>query len=812
VDFFIYLDRKYKHIEKKPPREIQSPLMPRSNFPFVGREQAFQSLFTSFCSRYELVGNKHPICSVFASPGQGKSRFCTEVLRLSNNKPAIDIAFESFDNNNKYKNSLKNFFQECIPIGVTFNHESTPIINEKNSEYDLDPSVGLNLRILWIYLFGENSYKWTTFYLEMKDVYLHFFKPEDSYVILEIIKWIREDSQRRLKIDNLPPVLLVLDEIIRGSGIQGKINENRLWRMINLFSHVMEELSASEYQVLFTTLNATSIEKMQYTPSQRPIYWLDLGLLSFGESVSFLRNESYFKMMIMEQPQVFSFCLSECNGHPRSIEFLSKKFASPSRSTSKAILDSVVNDLDMRYKRWGHSCFVGGDDAHESALTLALQMCPEFSKAEKFMAYGSLMTPLLHTGEQFCPIMTPIFMRLEVKDPKEPLKQLVSRILEIEESVNQLSFFSGKKFEFFHDNVEMIVRLVQYPRTSPISLRDYYCRSPNSHAIIPLKPNNLCSTITFLFPPKFDIYNSIPNIPSDEMVEKFKQYPNHIFVPSDETNVAVDSAYFEQDIKGNLWVISTQKKYTKPGATTYFTDKELVECYNDMKILWSKHVDKLGIDIDHVFFVFVCWREVSKDTQWKASNMPNCLLLTKESLKYFYSPTLAMRPQFFSDSTHSEIILREQDRIHSSTLPLQPLNPSHLSPQTQSSLLPKLLPPPALLFGQCITCIGKMRCLKAKELPNMVTDYGGTFISNTDPEVSDKVTFIVGSLKSLDEKKHSIFNKLQNVERNIGMVTGARFMDCIFTKKSPLPIPQTKLELFDVEHVEHVVDKKRKRR
>jgi hypothetical protein len=47
-----------------------------------------------------------------------------------------------------------------------------------------------------------------------------------------------------------------------------------------------------------------------------------------------------------------------------------------------------------------------------------------------------------------------------------------------------------------------------------------------------------------------------------------------------------------------------QKKYTKSNVSLYFIEKELVECYYDIKTLWSQYAEKLGIDIDHVFSVF----------------------------------------------------------------------------------------------------------------------------------------------------------------------------------------------------------------
>ena len=98
--------------------------------------------------------------------------------------------------------------------------------------------------------------------------------------------------------------------------------------------------------VMITTLDATPLLQSS-TRSGRPIKWIPLGLIHTEAATSLFRP--YFKMSTTEKRKVLLLCVSDCNGHGRSLEALGTTLA----ETTTGNLISSYSEI-MKHHHPGH--------------------------------------------------------------------------------------------------------------------------------------------------------------------------------------------------------------------------------------------------------------------------------------------------------------------------------------------------------------------------------------------------------------------------------------------------------------------------
>jgi hypothetical protein len=107
-------------------------------------------------------------------------------------------------------------------------------------------------------------------------------------------------------------ILLTVDELIKSAG-EKREYESNIDSILSEIGYCLNSLSSTKFNTTVCTLDVKPFTRMQ-TLSGRPIDWIILSPLSYPTAVS----------LFPEKTPALLQCISDCNGHPRSLQYLAK--------------------------------------------------------------------------------------------------------------------------------------------------------------------------------------------------------------------------------------------------------------------------------------------------------------------------------------------------------------------------------------------------------------------------------------------------------------------------------------------------------
>ncbi|GBC00031.1 hypothetical protein RclHR1_37100001, partial [Rhizophagus clarus] len=280
-----------------------------------GREDSFHKAYASIMEQYQTVqcGLEYsitgiddklffPLFALQSAPGGGKSYFLDEFASLKEDD--LDDFLRRCQHENFHYDDAKfitDQLRDSVSICISYNG-----ISSYNATIAGDgDEIGLVMRIIWSYFFDGKKLSWNSFYIKFKGKF-------DSLDILTTIKSIILHSGKS--------VLLCVDEIM-------KIDNEDHSSVVNLLNNLYipyKDLMLKEkvFKFIVSTLDASLLQDTQTTALGRPISWIPLRKLEFSESTALFSK--FIEELEENADRVFIIkkCISDCNGHPRTLESL----------------------------------------------------------------------------------------------------------------------------------------------------------------------------------------------------------------------------------------------------------------------------------------------------------------------------------------------------------------------------------------------------------------------------------------------------------------------------------------------------------
>ncbi|CAJ0845300.1 8105_t:CDS:2 [Entrophospora sp. SA101] len=500
------------------------------NFQRKGRDETLHGIYDYIVERYfrikkasdkgKSVGGKtyHHALTIQATPGGGKSFLLDELAALKN---------EDFDNYLRSKNHQHPFiiedeedccYNEAVNNVINMLHNSVAVCITYNghSAYNFDEFVddnierGLVMRILWSYFFDDGKLSWQNFCEKFKTNF-------ESLNIRTVVQSILYHSKKR--------VLLCIDEIMKilsGTDTnqkQAKVNKflNHLYNPYQEFAKDKEELI--KFNFILTTLDAVYVQS-NMTDSGRQIEWIPLRRLEISESAE-LFNE-VIRSLNLEENRLFVIkkCISDCNGHPRTLEKFYQVFNSNKEAqiihNYSSLIAILTNHIRDWYKNISFPVVKMALLGESVRLSHVINTNGEQLSISALVSSGDYINSLTEKSEaQFViPTLSPVSLQyfcLNNEDDGDAkiATKIIQRLLTTESSFDD-EVMDGRPFERFHANWELLYRVLR-ENGKKISLHEIYGLSDRDKEEIEIQLQR--KRIAYCheeieFPPNDTIYNS----------------------------------------------------------------------------------------------------------------------------------------------------------------------------------------------------------------------------------------------------------------------------------------------------------------
>ncbi|POG73797.1 hypothetical protein GLOIN_2v1772162 [Rhizophagus irregularis DAOM 181602=DAOM 197198] len=635
------------------------------NFEREGRDDALYQVYDYIYDRHCKISNAkspgakelHPLFALQSAPGGGKSFFFDELASLKDEDISRYLEKKHSERiNNENLKEVISIIRNSISICITYNG---------GSPYNGgDIRKGLIMRILWSYFFDENKLTWSVFCKKFGKCFVSL----DTYTAIDSI--IHHSGKS---------VLLCIDETMRvlpkGHGDLENIKTllNELYRPYRDFSRL-----ANKFYFVISTLDTLNVWSTQ-TDSQRPICWIPLRRLVLSESANLfrtlVRNLDEHRLFVIKK------CISDCNGHPRTLEKFYQVInvengddTTLNTDNYSSLMERLARNLKQLLGRISLPIVKIALFGKEKSLTDEIETKAGKSNLRDLISSGIYINSLTDEGEIFSviPTLSPVSLQyfcIYNKDSESEeitaIAKILRRLLTTESSFDE-EVMDGKPFEKFHTNWELLYRALQ-ENGKNVSLRNIYDLPDENWKKIEIqlqrKEIAYCHN-KIEFPPDGNIYDTNQNT--------FENLVDYIFVPKKSNNSGFDMVIFEKKSDGSGYIaINLECRFSYPNKKTTLESKEISEKYEHMKSKYLMHVKylsgtrnnvrweygrfydksavgKLKMSENDIYLVFVIWRNIGNLGNDILDN-ENIIIVNRDNLKKIYTPSLVTRPQFYSD-------------------------------------------------------------------------------------------------------------------------------------------------------------------
>jgi hypothetical protein len=337
------------------------------------------------------------------------------------------------------------------------------------------------------------------------------------------------------------PILLLVDEVM-------KFGEELATALLHNIAECLGK--SNNFETVISTLNPGPI-LAEKTNSGRKVVWLNLSPLSLEESLRLFKN-----FPLNDEAKL---AISDCNGHPRSLECIWHAF------TKTPTNESINHEFTMKIaiQNWG-SRYSQITPTH---LKVALEgkTLRVTDKVEGLLPITEIQTGIflnVNATTHFVPCLSPFALRVFIQesDPTDPVITLLMKLLQTEEG------FDWKEFEKFHGLWECLKRCIFEGRT--VSLNDFY-----------LVPDQ-------------DEFDDWPQFVLQKKKKKFLQtnfadakfelhyLESKLIIPG-AGNPGFDMVSFEVDIKTKaMCAVCIECRYSRPGACTMLKKSDVLSKYD----------------------------------------------------------------------------------------------------------------------------------------------------------------------------------------------------------------------------------------
>ncbi|GES92830.1 hypothetical protein GLOIN_2v1783590 [Rhizophagus clarus] len=637
-----------------------------------GREDSFHKAYVSIMEQYQTVqgGLKSsktgiddkmyfPLFALQSAPGGGKSYFLDEFASLKEDD--LDDFLRRCQHENFHYDDAKfitDQLRDSVSICISYNGMSS-----YNATIAGDgDEIGLVMRIIWSYFFDGIKLPWNSFYFKFKGKF-------DSLDILKTIKSIILHSGKS--------VLLCVDEIM-------KIDNENHSRVVNLLNSLYipyKDLMTKEkvFKFIVSTLDAPLLRNTQTTASGRPISWIPLRKLEFSESIAlfskFIEELERLGQENADRVFIIKKCISDCNGHPRTLEslysLLNGNETVLKTANFAAIIEMLINKITNDYITFPvvKLALLGEYvrlDEEVAVTTKNVLMVKDLITSGVYI--NSLTN--IEDSTQVIPTLNLVGLyyfctKNKVVGDAKAVAEILKNIFHTEDYFDTGSN-DGKAFEKFHMNWELLYRALQdsTEEKNEADLHEIYGLPSQGVKIITQRKNIVKLQRDIEFSPNGDIIDIKGNVIEDQDLEKY------MFVPIKSNNSGFEMAMFEKKANGRGYIaINIECRFSWPDSETTLSNK-IVDKYNRMKTKYLPHVKsgpqmvrrskgseveltdsrtcigKLGMVIEDIYLILVVWRNIGTLSREVMDN-ENIIVVKKENLEKIYSPSLVSRPQFY---------------------------------------------------------------------------------------------------------------------------------------------------------------------
>ncbi|CAG8442791.1 3544_t:CDS:2 [Funneliformis caledonium] len=429
------------------------------------------------------------------------------------------------------------------------------------------------------------------------------------------------------------PLLLCVDEIMKAPEPK---------KIISKLGAQLSSRNSDEFNLVISTLDSLYFAEFQ-TDSGRPVKWVLLQAISFTEA----KNLFYeFHMSLLNKR-----CISDCNGHPRSLEQL--YFILKQGSMAAGTYTNILSRLTEKIGTWVHISFPEVKAALEG-IPRPLDYVLEVENGEKANVAALISKGIYINTISSCyqevtviPKLSPVALWVFCSKYQhnktygtfaENLRCLLFEEDKLLDKVND-----GLPFEHFHSYWEVISRYLLLKDDEKITcLKDLYGLQE--------KQQQYWENIKFKVLTDKGIVN--------EKDEPYKSLTDAIFVLLSSNETGHDMVIFEEkvseeevfNIKGSVSkektksyiAINIECKFSYPQSTT--KPKNYIEGTRnspqlDLPHFETSNIAQLNMTEDDIIFVYVSWRDLYKNA--KNMNTTNLTILDKERLRRIYTESLS---------------------------------------------------------------------------------------------------------------------------------------------------------------------------
>jgi hypothetical protein len=636
-----------------------------------GRDEGLRKVYTEFAERRtcwldspegaKSKGN-NPLLALQAAPGGGKSFFLDALANIT--EEDLDRLCANV--------RMRGVMRGSVVLRVTFTtpSEFTSLLDECESE-PRGHDRGLAVRMLWTY-FGD--VEWERFVTSVSS------KLKRPPTVKEAFLCIHSHSTK--------PILLCVDELLRASyPINPRSNVVR--GTISAIGKVLT--SYPDFNAVVSTLDAEPVNQ-EAAFSGRPIRWVPLPPLGLSDAISLFKegllSEKPFLNLSPKARRCIKLCISDCNGHPRSLENLAIILNRHASLAQAGDYTTLMNLLASTYYRpplaehvrlalLGDTYPLEKEVVTASAIVTAGDNKPRYPTLASLISQGVFLNADTNDIPTCIPRLSPLLLRAYTTSQTDDrlVVHCLTNLLATE------SNFSGTTFELFHAWWEVLRRILVLPSSSDSSqpqpshtstLLEWYklraVRSvKNPEFIVEQKDGVL--QLDDHFPPSSTTFTA------EGVPITFLMLTNNVLMPK-VNNPGFDMVLLEKKATGRGYIaIHVECKFSSPQSSTVLNRAEILNKYDLMKKQYQRRFGRtwmmrdsrggedqlpqkpdklpqciwdLQLEPSDLYLVVVSFRESSMGNSVRDNG--NLIVVGRDTLVELYGPTLSTRPQFLASN------------------------------------------------------------------------------------------------------------------------------------------------------------------
>ncbi len=638
-----------------------------ARFPRKGRNEALKIVYGEFAKRYHhrhesperaAVKEFNPLVALQAAPGGGKSFFLDELCKLEEK----DLSSLCEDE------ATREMLRNSVVLCVTFNSSTGYISTLDECEFEVGRlDFGLAARMLWSYFISTQETSWPLF---VKRLCSQLTRPPNME---EAYQCIRQHCQR--------PILLCVDELLRASRLHDP--DSPVVRTI--LTAIGQLLSNdTEFNAIVSTLDASPVRR-EHTSSGRRIAWVPLPALHLLDAISLFKDVLSSQDLSSQGRRCIKLCISDCNGHPRSLERLAVTL---NNSRGLALAGDYVSIMNILAKEMSNlyplleiqyvKLALQGKPC-PLAMEVPIQEGRECPTVASLVSQGVFINALEEADEArvIVPRLSPLLLRryaLSLAANDQPIAKCLTFMLATE------SNFSGLTYEQFHAWWEVLRRHLLPSSTSSSSssssqpaglmttLSKWYGLATSSEygtdpAFI-VRPKAGVLLLDDVFPP------SSADVMASGHLLSFDALTNNVLLPK-AGNKGFDMVIFEQKANCEGYIAinieckfsAAESKTTLEKAAIWDKHTLMMRQYaNLMKGKGPAVLKQLSLGKTDLYLVIIAFRKIPKNyPEIDRREGHHLITLGRKILQALYTPTLSSRPQFLASLEGNQEQGEEED-------------------------------------------------------------------------------------------------------------------------------------------------------